>query len=412
MADKFLNLTGLTYYHNKIKALFATKSDVETSLDDKVDKVSGKGLSANDYTTTEKNKLSGIASGAQVNVIESVKVNGTAQTVTSKAVNITIPTKLSDLTNDGNFVTDENYVHTDNNYTTTEKNKLNGVASGAQVNVIESIKRNGTALTVTSKAVDISVPTKTSELTNDSDYVVDANYVHTDVNFTSALKSKLDGIAASAQVNKIETVKVNGTALTITSKAVDVTVPTKTSDLTNDSNFVADASYVHTDNNFTDTLLTKLNGIAAGATKVTVDSALSSTSTNPLQNKAINSALSNKAPTASPTFTGTPKAPTATAGTNTTQIATTEFVTTAVANAIGSVTQIEYRVVESLPATGENGVIYLVAHSHGTGDSYDEYVWVGNAFEKLGNTDIDLSGYMLKTDMVAITTSEIDALFA
>ena len=37
-------------------------------LDNKVDKVTGKGLSANDYTTTEKNKLAGIAAGAEVNV--------------------------------------------------------------------------------------------------------------------------------------------------------------------------------------------------------------------------------------------------------------------------------------------------------------------------------------------------------
>lgn len=54
----------------------------------KVDKVSGKGLSANDYTTTEKNKLNGVETGAQVNVIETVKVNGTALTPTSKEVNI------------------------------------------------------------------------------------------------------------------------------------------------------------------------------------------------------------------------------------------------------------------------------------------------------------------------------------
>lgn len=37
-------------------------------LEDKVDKVSGKGLSTNDYTTDEKNKLAGIAVGAEVNV--------------------------------------------------------------------------------------------------------------------------------------------------------------------------------------------------------------------------------------------------------------------------------------------------------------------------------------------------------
>lgn len=42
-------------------------------------------------------------SNAQANVIESVKVNGTALTVTSKAVNVTVPTKVSDLTNDLNF---------------------------------------------------------------------------------------------------------------------------------------------------------------------------------------------------------------------------------------------------------------------------------------------------------------------
>ena len=66
--------------------------------------------------------------------------------------------------------------------------------------------------------------------------------------------------------------------------------------------------------------------------KVTVDTAMSSTSTNPVQNKVVNTALSAKAPLASPALTGTPTAPTATAGTNTTQIATTAFVKTAVDN--------------------------------------------------------------------------------
>lgn len=51
-----------------------------------------------------------------------------------------------------------------------------------------------------------------------------------------------------------------------------------------------------------------------------------------------------------------------------------------------------------------------MAHSHGTGDSYDEYIWVSNAFEKIGNTDIDLSGYVLSTDLVAITNTEINQI--
>ena len=48
---------------------------------------------------------------------------------------------------------------------------------------------------------------------------------------------------------------------------------------------------------FTTALLEKLNGIAAGANKTIVDSALSADSTNPVQNKVINSALSGKVPT-------------------------------------------------------------------------------------------------------------------
>lgn len=83
---------------------YSTTEEVEALIEalrtSKVDKVEGKGLSTNDYTTDEKNKLAGIAAGAQVNVIESVKVNGATQSISNKEVNISVPTKLSQLTND------------------------------------------------------------------------------------------------------------------------------------------------------------------------------------------------------------------------------------------------------------------------------------------------------------------------
>ena len=91
MANKLIDSTILNYFKQQLDKLF-------------VKQVSGKGLSTNDYTSTEKNKLSGIASGAQANVIESVKVNGTALSVTSKAVNVTVPTKTSQLQNDSTYV--------------------------------------------------------------------------------------------------------------------------------------------------------------------------------------------------------------------------------------------------------------------------------------------------------------------
>lgn len=55
-----------------------------------VEKVSGKSLSSNDYTNEEKAKLNGIASGAQVNVLEGVEIDDETLSITNKKV--TIPT--------------------------------------------------------------------------------------------------------------------------------------------------------------------------------------------------------------------------------------------------------------------------------------------------------------------------------
>ena len=67
---------------------FVTLAEMNQALAGKVDKVEGKGLSDENYSSDEKSKLSGIASGAQVNVLEDVKVNGTSLTKDGKAVNI------------------------------------------------------------------------------------------------------------------------------------------------------------------------------------------------------------------------------------------------------------------------------------------------------------------------------------
>lgn len=73
-------------------AVETAQATLQGNIDKKVDKVEGKGLSTNDYTTDEKTKLEGIATGAQVNVIETVKVNGVALTPTAKAVDVIVPT--------------------------------------------------------------------------------------------------------------------------------------------------------------------------------------------------------------------------------------------------------------------------------------------------------------------------------
>ena len=218
MADtkKFLDSIGVGLVWAKIKLLLANK----------VDKVDGKGLSSNDYTSDEKTKLANVAAGAQVNVLEGIQKNGTTVTVTNKIANIEVPTKTSDLTNDSNFAVDANYIHTDNNYTTAEKNKLSAIEASADVNVIESVKVNGSALTPdANKAVDVTVPTSTSDLTNDGDG-----------NSPFATQAYV-----GTNGGKIDTISVNGTAQTITNKNVNITVPTKTSDITNDSGYITTA---------------------------------------------------------------------------------------------------------------------------------------------------------------------------
>lgn len=74
------------------KAVADAQATLQASIDGKVSKETGKGLSTNDYTTAEKNKLKNIAEGAQVNVIEEIQVNGTKVTPSGKAVNISVPT--------------------------------------------------------------------------------------------------------------------------------------------------------------------------------------------------------------------------------------------------------------------------------------------------------------------------------
>lgn len=65
-----------------------SKAETNALLDDKVDKAVGYGL----MSDSEKTKLSGIESGAEVNVIETVKVNGTALIPDEKAVDVSVPT--------------------------------------------------------------------------------------------------------------------------------------------------------------------------------------------------------------------------------------------------------------------------------------------------------------------------------
>jgi Cu/Ag efflux protein CusF len=130
--------------------------DIADLQADKADKVTGAtngnfaGLDTNGNLTDSGKKAADFATaeqGAKADTaIQGVSING--QEVTpdaSKKINL-----------GENYVQDANYVHTDSNYTAAEKTKLAGIAEGAQVNVIETVKVNGVALTPDAqKAVNV-----------------------------------------------------------------------------------------------------------------------------------------------------------------------------------------------------------------------------------------------------------------
>ena len=209
--------------------------------------------------------------------IDKIEVNGVEQQIVNKTVDITVPTKTSDLTNDGSDGT-STYVEADEMPTKTsdftndgsdgtstyvEADELATVATTGSYadlsnkptigNATLTIQKNSTTIdtftanATSNKTIDISVPTKTSDITNDGDGT--SNF---------ATESYVDTYGG-----KIDKIEVNGVEQTITNKTVDITVPTKTSDLTNDG---ADgtSTYVENDDLALD-LATKQDKLVAGS---------------------------------------------------------------------------------------------------------------------------------------------------
>lgn len=256
MANKIdyrLDENGLAHLWQRIKLLVTNK------ISSKVDKVDGKGLSTNDYTNEEKTKLAGIESGAQKNVQPDWALTS----------------------GDG------------------------------------AIKNKPT------------IPTKVSQLTNDSDY-------RTGNQVEGAINAKIN-----AKMGTLYSTDVEATASS---------ADTYVSSVTQEEGLVSVAHSSFTDRFAIEMETARLNGKIAGAKEVTA---------------AINTA-------------------------------------------VGKITSFEYKIVDSLPAVsdGKKGVVYLVAHSGGTNQNgYDEYIFLpaegstAARYEKIGTTDIDLTPYAKKTEI-------------
>ena len=169
----------------------------------------------------------------------------------------------------------------------------------------------------TADSVSTLLKNKQDTLTFDTEPILNSKNPVTSNGIKSALNKKADA-------SSLKTVATTGSYNDLTNKPTIPTVPTKVSAFTNDAGY-----------------LTAHQDLSGYQTKLTFDTTPSANSTNPVTSSGIKAAieaktvdLSGYAQLASPALTGTPTAPTASAGTNTTQIATTAFVATAISNAI------------------------------------------------------------------------------
>nr|DAE27271.1 MAG TPA: hypothetical protein [virus sp. ctee23] len=118
----------------------------EATVDNNIEGETGEGLNVTVNVLTRTVRIGTSGAGGQDNVIEKIKVNGTELPVENKEVNITVPTKVSELENDSNFLTEHqdlsNYVQKEDgkglstkDFTQEDKDKLDGIENGAQKNV-------------------------------------------------------------------------------------------------------------------------------------------------------------------------------------------------------------------------------------------------------------------------------------
>ena len=179
------------------------------------------------------------------------------------------------------------------------------------------------------------IPTKTSDLTNDSGFIT-----------ASSLPTRTSQLTNDSGF--------------ITSGDIP-TIPTKTSDLTNDSGFITSSS-----------LPTKVSDL-------TNDTGFITNTTNNLTNYY-------------------------------TKINT--YTKTEVDQLIGAISTLDIQIVQTLPSTGSTSTIYLVPKTASTNDSYDEYIYVNNNWEHIGSTEVDLTNYYTKTETDNLLDDKVEYIDA
>lgn len=202
--SELVNDAGYLTQHQSLSA-YRTSAQQDVIDNTKVDKVQGKGLSENDYTTAEKNKLSGIQNGAEVNVQSDW--NQTNQSADDYIKNKpTIPSldnyytksETDNAISGHHDPSKQDTLVSGTNIKTINNQSLLGSGNIQIDGGVQSV--NGQTGVVVLDAEDVgalpsstSIPTKTSDLTNDSGFITNSYHDSTKQDVISDLSTIRSG---------------------------------------------------------------------------------------------------------------------------------------------------------------------------------------------------------------------------
>ena len=293
MVDNTLSLESANPVENRV---------ITSALNNKVNKVSGKQLSTEDFTTAEKNKLANIENNAQVNTLENLIINGEEATIVDKKIALNIITSaVSNL---------QNYYLKSETYTKTEVEELIGSTVGVTIEIVQELP------TVGQTNVIYFLPTETANVYSQYIYTandgwvligstsVDLSNYYTKGQVDTLLNGKqnvltIDAFPTAMSNNPVASGGVYSAIAQMQPQFQFTNMP-----VASESNYGFVYQYIGNAGTYEPNMFYRcVYNTYAGEYRweevifhatVTVDSELSPTSTNPVQNKVVKQALDAK----------------------------------------------------------------------------------------------------------------------
>ena len=289
--------------------------------------------------------------------------------------------------------------------------ELKAVYDAHETNVIVGVSVNGSNLTADgSRIVDVTVPTATSALTNDSDFATNSGVAGSYYN-----KTEMDGTVQGLEQSIADTASAASAAVAATDKnladnyynktAVDGTVQGLEQSIEAANKNVADNYY---DKTAMDGKVETINGAIADA-NAAVEAANKNVTDNYYNKTAIDETVERLEQAIN-------------AGS--TDVADNYYDKTAIDGKVSAIEEavaaaaagkVTVSIVDAIPTVeaAEANIIYFVPRTNDeTNNIYDQYMLIDGVIEAVGSTEVNLAEYVKSADLNAISDDEIDGVLA